>query len=276
MPHKADVAALVDDCTEVARRLDAVNCIVNRRAAPAGHQHRRRRVRRLTGPGRGFDAGRPAVPGDRRRWGGTGRGAGSGRGRCQPCRRPQPDARAGRRGRGIGRRRRGPWWRSGEETQLEAVALGRPGGQRHAARHGGRLPGEPARSWLVAPDLLHAGPGGGRPRLRRPGRPAGWSRPPRQAPTRSTGSACWCTRRRRSWSCGRGRPLRSRPCGRRRRRSIRPLPPAADPDRQPESVRGPVRRRAWRRRLDLGRPEPGLRQRRQRRLAQGPGQRVAL
>ncbi len=29
MPHKADVAALVDDCTEVARRLGAVNCIVN-------------------------------------------------------------------------------------------------------------------------------------------------------------------------------------------------------------------------------------------------------
>lgn len=29
MPHKADVAALVDECTEVARRLGAVNCIVN-------------------------------------------------------------------------------------------------------------------------------------------------------------------------------------------------------------------------------------------------------
>ena len=29
MPHKADVAALVDDRTEVARRLGAVNCIVN-------------------------------------------------------------------------------------------------------------------------------------------------------------------------------------------------------------------------------------------------------
>lgn len=29
MPHKADVAALVDDCSEVARRLGAVNCIVN-------------------------------------------------------------------------------------------------------------------------------------------------------------------------------------------------------------------------------------------------------
>jgi shikimate dehydrogenase len=30
MPHKADVAALVDDCTDVARRLSAVNCIDNR------------------------------------------------------------------------------------------------------------------------------------------------------------------------------------------------------------------------------------------------------
>ncbi len=30
MPHKADVAALVDECAEVARRLGAVNCIVNR------------------------------------------------------------------------------------------------------------------------------------------------------------------------------------------------------------------------------------------------------
>ena len=29
MPHKADVADLVDECTEVARRLGAVNCIVN-------------------------------------------------------------------------------------------------------------------------------------------------------------------------------------------------------------------------------------------------------
>ena len=30
MPHKADVAAGVDECSEVARRLGAVNCIVNR------------------------------------------------------------------------------------------------------------------------------------------------------------------------------------------------------------------------------------------------------
>lgn len=30
MPHKGDVAALVDECSEVARDVDAVNCIVNR------------------------------------------------------------------------------------------------------------------------------------------------------------------------------------------------------------------------------------------------------
>ena len=30
MPHKADVAALVDECTDVAQRLEAVNCVVNR------------------------------------------------------------------------------------------------------------------------------------------------------------------------------------------------------------------------------------------------------
>ena len=36
MPHKADVAALVDECTEVARRLDAVNCIVNREGVLLG------------------------------------------------------------------------------------------------------------------------------------------------------------------------------------------------------------------------------------------------
>jgi shikimate dehydrogenase len=30
MPHKADVAGLVDDCTDVAARLQAVNCIANR------------------------------------------------------------------------------------------------------------------------------------------------------------------------------------------------------------------------------------------------------
>jgi shikimate dehydrogenase len=29
MPHKADVVALVDECTEVARRLNAVNCVVS-------------------------------------------------------------------------------------------------------------------------------------------------------------------------------------------------------------------------------------------------------
>jgi shikimate dehydrogenase len=36
MPHKAAVAALVDERTEVARRLDAVNCIVNREGTLLG------------------------------------------------------------------------------------------------------------------------------------------------------------------------------------------------------------------------------------------------
>ena len=30
MPHKAAVAVLVDECSETARRLDAVNCVVTR------------------------------------------------------------------------------------------------------------------------------------------------------------------------------------------------------------------------------------------------------
>ena len=58
MPHKADVAALVDECSDVARRLGAVNCVVNRGGCAVRHQHRRRRVRGLLAPGRRFDSGR--------------------------------------------------------------------------------------------------------------------------------------------------------------------------------------------------------------------------
>lgn len=36
MPHKAAVARLVDECSEVARRLDAVNCVHNRKGVLAG------------------------------------------------------------------------------------------------------------------------------------------------------------------------------------------------------------------------------------------------
>jgi shikimate dehydrogenase len=36
MPHKAAVAALVDECSDVARRLNAVNCVVNDRGVLAG------------------------------------------------------------------------------------------------------------------------------------------------------------------------------------------------------------------------------------------------
>ena len=36
MPHKAEVAALVDECSDMARRLDAVNCVVNEDGALYG------------------------------------------------------------------------------------------------------------------------------------------------------------------------------------------------------------------------------------------------
>jgi shikimate dehydrogenase len=36
MPHKAEVAALVDECTAVARALGAVNCVVNREGTLGG------------------------------------------------------------------------------------------------------------------------------------------------------------------------------------------------------------------------------------------------
>lgn len=36
MPHKADVAALVDECSDVARLLDAVNCVTNREGHLSG------------------------------------------------------------------------------------------------------------------------------------------------------------------------------------------------------------------------------------------------
>jgi shikimate dehydrogenase len=36
MPHKADVAGLVDECSEIARQLDAVNCVHQRRGRLSG------------------------------------------------------------------------------------------------------------------------------------------------------------------------------------------------------------------------------------------------
>ena len=274
MPHKADVAALVDECTDVARRLDAVNCIVNRDGVLLGHQHRRRGLRGLAGPGRGLHAGGQALPGDRRRRSGPGRGAGPGRGRGQRGRRPQPDARAGRR-------RPPPWparrarscCRRSEDAQVEAVQSAdlvvnaTPFGMAGAST-GGAAPGwwrrsccTPARSpptWSTPPD-----------------RPRGWRRPPRRAPTASTGSACWSTRRRRSWCCGRVQPAPVEAMWQ-AAEAADPADVAAMPGDLSRSGVGAVAQRVWPAARSLGRPEPGLGQRLQRRLAQRPGQRVAL
>ena len=219
MPHKADVAALVDECTEVARRLDAVNCIVNRDGRAPRHQHRRRGLRRRRWPG---------APASRRAASGAWCSAPAGRPgpSCWPWPRPgraevavlnrTPDraataaALAGPAG-SVVPAGAGPAGRGGR--------VGRPGGQRHPGRDGGRR----RRCRRLA---------GGRPGCSTParwpptwstprGRPVGWSRPPQRAPSRLDGSGCWCTRRRRSSCCGPGMEPRSRPCGRRPRRPIR-------------------------------------------------------
>ena len=111
MPHKADVAALVDDCSGVARDLDAVNCVVKRGGSLYGDNT----------DGEGFVASlsraawvrrrRATLPRGGRGRGGTGSGARAGRRRGGTGDRRQPDARAGDPGR---RARRAGWatsWR---------------------------------------------------------------------------------------------------------------------------------------------------------------------
>ncbi len=103
MPHKAAVADLVDECTEVARRLDAVNCIVNTEGVLLG----------TNTDGEGFVAslarGAGFAPGGRRCLvigaGGAARAvvlalAGAG---AREVAHPQPDPRTGCHGRCIGR-----------------------------------------------------------------------------------------------------------------------------------------------------------------------------
>ena len=115
MPHKADVAALVDECTEVARRLDAVNCIVNRDGRLLGTNTDGEGFVASLARARVVHPGREAVPGHRCRRGRPGRGARPGRGRSERGRRVQPHPWAGGDGRrpggrggvrGGGRRRR--------------------------------------------------------------------------------------------------------------------------------------------------------------------------
>ena len=156
MPHKADVAALVDECTDVARRLGAVNCVVNTgTACCSGTNTDGEGFVASLARGAAFDpAGRRCLV-DRRRRGGPGRGARPGRGRGEPCRGREPDARAGRQPppRWPARRDRScrpasaPWPRPWASADLVVNAT--PVGM--AGRAGGTAP------WLVAPELLHPG-----------------------------------------------------------------------------------------------------------------------
>ncbi|MFZ0251584.1 MAG: shikimate dehydrogenase [Acidimicrobiales bacterium] len=155
MPHKADVVALVDDCTEVARRLDAVNCIVNRQGFLLGTNTDGAGFVASLARGAGFTpAGRRCVVIGA---GGAARAvvlalAEAGATHVAllnrtPERAATAAALAGPAGSVVG---------SGAKDQLEAVASAdlvvnaTPLGMTGASTESGA-------SWLVAPDLLHAG-----------------------------------------------------------------------------------------------------------------------
>jgi shikimate dehydrogenase len=161
MPHKADAAALVDECTDVAQRLDAVNCIINRNGHLVG----------TNTDGQGFVAslarGADFVPAGKRCLvigaGGAARAvvlalAEAGASEVvvlnrTPERAAAAAALAGAAGSVLPTERRGSPGDNGlveivgsADLVVNATPLGMAG-----AFHGG-----PA-DWLVAPDLLHPG-----------------------------------------------------------------------------------------------------------------------
>ena len=79
MPHKAEVAALVDECSEVAATLGAVNCVTNRDGTLRGDNTDGAGFLASLERAVGLEPGRQALPGRRRRRGGPGGGPGSGR-----------------------------------------------------------------------------------------------------------------------------------------------------------------------------------------------------
>ncbi len=145
MPHKADVTALVDECSDVARRLGAVNCIVNRDGRLFG----------TNTDGEGFVAslarGADFTPAGRRCLvigaGGAARAvilalAQAGASEVAVLNRTPERAAAAAALAGVAGSvvPVGPAGSAEEKGQLEAVAVGRSGRQRHALGHGGRLP----------------------------------------------------------------------------------------------------------------------------------------
>ena len=78
MPHKADVAALVDERSAVAARLGAVNCVVNRDGVLVGTNTDGAGFVASLARAADFDPSGQALPGHRGRRGGPGRHAGAG------------------------------------------------------------------------------------------------------------------------------------------------------------------------------------------------------
>ncbi len=105
MPHKSDVAELVDERSPQAERLGAVNCVVRRGGRLIGHNTDGAGFVASLRADAGFDPAGRRVRRARRRRGRPGRGAGPGRGRRVGRRGGEPLARqGGDRGR-AGRRR---------------------------------------------------------------------------------------------------------------------------------------------------------------------------
>ena len=205
MPHKADVAAMVDECSDVARRLGAVNCVLRRDGSLFGTNTDGEGFVSSLARGAGFDPAGTPLRRHRGRRGGAGRRAGVGGGRRGAGGGREPHPRAGLRGGGAGRPGRHGRAPHGRRHR-RGRGRGRPGGQRHPRGdgRGRRCPGGPwehgGRGGWSPPDLLGPGPGRGRPDLCAAARRRGCGRRRIGVRPCSTDSGCSCTRRRRS-SC---------------------------------------------------------------------------
>ena len=183
-PTRATVAGLVDECTPVAERLGAVNCVRWAERAPGRGQHRRGGLRGLAAARGRLRSRGPALPGGRGRRGRPGRRAGPGRGRGgrggggQPhgrARPPRPPPWPAGRGR-VGDPAEAP----GMDLVVEATPVGMAGAAGECRRWstpGGCRPGQVVADLVYHPVVTPCWP---------PPGPAG--------PTWWAGSGCSSTR----------------------------------------------------------------------------------
>ena len=161
MPHKADVAALVDECSDVARRLNAVNCVVQRDGVLFGTNTDGEGFVASLARGAGFDpAGRRCLVAGA---GGAARAvvlalAGAGASRVTVVNRTPERAReaaalAGSAGATVDVAEQEAVAEAVRAAELvvNATPLGMSGTDTR------RDDMEPARQWLVPPGLLHEG-----------------------------------------------------------------------------------------------------------------------